>query len=450
MVEHHKGDSFIKIVYAKVRSNGRVEMVPLKLHVDGSIEYVSETLRATIDETQQAFQPLLGGRYQIQGVLGQGGFGRTYLAIDRHRFDQRCVIKEFLPRQAGSYESRKSRDLFEREAQILHRLEHPQIPKFFACFEQDGKLFLAQEYVDGQTYSDLLRKRRQQGYAFSEVEVVRWLKDLLPVLDYIHRNKIIHRDISPDNIMSQQGSNKPILIDFGVGKCFAGQSCGNVESPHLESQATVVGKLRFAPNEQIWMGECSPSSDLYSLAVTAIVLLTGKDPKQLMRSQESQYESQWRWQDYIAVNERLAWILNRMLQDNPSDRYPSAQSVLDELEAIDRPDVPCMTAISAPAPESMTVVSQPSPTPPLPTPQQSPAAVKAWDKNGCTEAIDRALLDRCQRELVTCIGPVAKFLIQETLSQHARLSPERLVTVLAERIPNPQQATEFRRRILRR
>jgi serine/threonine-protein kinase len=448
MVQHHTGDSFIKIVYAKVRTNGRIEMVPLKLHVDGSIEHISETIRAT-NAPQESFQALLGGRYQIQRVLGQGGFGRTYLAIDRHRFDERCVIKEFLPQQTGDYESRKSRDLFEREAQILHRLEHPQIPQFFACFEQEEKLFLAQEYVEGKTYSDLLRERRQQGYTFSEVEVVRWLKDLLPVLDYIHQNQIIHRDISPDNIMLQQGSNMPILIDFGVGKWAAGQSYRDAASLQLTSQGSVVGKLGYAPHEQIWMGECSPSSDLYSLAVTAIVLLTGKDPQQIMQSPNSPYASQHRWQDHIAVNGRLGQILHRMLQDHPTDRYSSAQAVLDELEALDRPDAPCRTEISAPIQESVTVVSQPAPMPLSQPPQQSPAAVKALDRHGYVEAINQALLDHYQRELVTCIGPVAKFLIQETLSQHAHLSPERLVTVLAERIPNPEQATEFRRRILR-
>jgi serine/threonine-protein kinase len=246
--------------------------------------------------------------------------------------------------------------------------------------------------------------------------------------------------------MLQQGSNLPILIDFGVGKSAAVPSYSASESPQAPSQASVVGKLGYASHEQIWMGECSPSSDLYSLAVTAIVLLTGKDPQQLMQS----HRSQWHWQSDVSVNDRLAQILHRMLQDNPTDRYFSAQAVLAELEAIDRPDVPCMTVISAPVSENVTMASQPSPILPARAPQPSPAAVKALDASGYAVAINQALLDHCQRELVTYIGPVAKFLIQETLSQHAHLSPERLVTVLAERIPNPEQATEFRRRLLRR
>ena len=351
------------------------------------------------------------------------------------------MIKEFLPRQTGEYESRKSRDLFEREAQIFHQLEHPQIPQFFACFEQNEKLFLAQEYVNGKTYSDLLRERQQQGYAFSEVEVVRWLKDLLPVLDYIHKHQIIHRDISPDNIMLQQGSNLPILIDFGVGKRAAGKGYGSSDGASKPSQASVVGKLGYAPHEQIWLGECSQSSDLYSLAVTAIVLLTGKEPQYLMQP----HKSKWHWQDYVSVSDRFGQILNRMLQDNPADRYPSAQVVLDELENLNRPDAPCMTVISAPAPESVTVVSQPSAISSSRTPKSAPAVANT---SPTSAAINQALLEHCQRELVTCIGPVAKFLIQETLSQYAHLSPEHLVTALAERIPNPEQATEFRRRIL--
>ena len=117
---------------------------------------------------------LLANRYQLQQILGQGGFGRTFLALDRHYcFDRLCVVKEFLPQQHGDDEIRKSRELFVREAKILDRIDSTQVPKFFACFEEDRKLFLVQEYIRGQTYDRLLHERQQQGQTFSELEVIK-------------------------------------------------------------------------------------------------------------------------------------------------------------------------------------------------------------------------------------------------------------------------------------
>ncbi len=164
---------------------------------------------------------LIDNRYIIQKLLGQGGLGRTYLAFDTRRFNEACVLKEFAPIGTGENGLEKSRNLFKREAKILHQLQHPQIPRFLACFEGDGRLFLVQEYVDGKTYSRLLGEFQHQGRTFSEEEVTQWLKNLLPVLEYVHQHNIIHRDISPDNIMLPDGKDMPVLIDFGVGKQIA-------------------------------------------------------------------------------------------------------------------------------------------------------------------------------------------------------------------------------------
>ncbi|MEB3212648.1 MAG: protein kinase, partial [Leptolyngbyaceae bacterium] len=140
-------------------------------------------------------------RYRIQRVLGQGGFGRTYLATDAHRFDDFCVLKEFLPLNRSDYVVEKSRGLFEREAKTLYQIDHPQIPRFLAWFTHHQRLFIVQEYITGQTYSQVLRDRQMRGQSFTESEVIQWLKDLLVVLTYIHARGIVHRDISPDNIM---------------------------------------------------------------------------------------------------------------------------------------------------------------------------------------------------------------------------------------------------------
>ncbi|GAB4241516.1 MAG: hypothetical protein Kow0049_30180 [Stanieria sp.] len=279
------------------------------------------------------FGTIIDNRYLIQKILGQGGLGRTYLAFDTHRFNEPCVLKEFAPFGSGQYDLEKSRELFKREAKILHQIVHPQIPKFLACFEGHGRLFLVQEYVNGKTYSALLKQRRQQGQSFSEPEVIQWLMNLLPVLEYIHQRGIIHRDISPDNIMKPDGEELPVLIDFGVGKLTNIALLDEQTSSHHQSyvgKMSFVGKIGYAPREQISMGRCSPSSDLYSLGVTAIVLLTGREPTMLL----DQYSLEWQWRSYVTVSSAFGKILDKMTADRPLQRYQSVQEVLLNLQQI--------------------------------------------------------------------------------------------------------------------
>ena len=255
---------------------------------------------------------ILQNRYHILNVLGQGGFGRTYLAEDQGRFNEPCALKELIPAQSGGYALEKSKELFQREATILYQISHPQIPQFRATFEQDQRLFLVQDYVEGKTYRELLNDRRMQSIAFSEVEVLQWLELLLPVLEHIHGKGIIHRDISPDNIILRQRDQLPVLIDFGVVKELATR----IQFETTE-QATTVGKLGYSPSEQMQSGRAYPSSDLYSLAVTAIVLLTGREPQELFNDSMLT----WQWQQRVAVSPALAYVLNKMLSQKPGDRY---------------------------------------------------------------------------------------------------------------------------------
>jgi serine/threonine protein kinase len=144
---------------------------------------------------------VLDSRYQIVKLLGEGGLGRTYLATDSKRFNHNCVIKEFRPRDVQTSMMPKAFELFEREAKTLNRLSHRQIPKFYGWFQQYNRWLLVQDYIEGRNYSEILWQRQQEGQVFSEIEVIQWLKDLLPVLEYVHGQRVIHRDISPDNII---------------------------------------------------------------------------------------------------------------------------------------------------------------------------------------------------------------------------------------------------------
>ena len=285
-----------------------------------------------INQEQIPFGTIINNRYLIQKVLGQGGLGRTYLAFDTHRFNEPCVLKEFAPLGSGQYDLEKSRDLFKREAKILHHITHPQIPKFLACFEGHGRLFLVQEFVSGKTYSALLQERQRNQMAFSEIEIVKWLMNLLPILKYIHDLGIIHRDISPDNIMQPDGKELPVLIDFGVGKLTNAKPLEYGQTAALAhsyvGKMSFVGKIGYAPREQISMGRCSPSSDIYALGVTALVMLTGKEPTALL----DQYSLEWQWRKFVDVSPQLTNILNKMIEERPLQRYQSAQETLQTIQ----------------------------------------------------------------------------------------------------------------------
>jgi len=162
---------------------------------------------------------IVDNRYQIIRQLGQGGFGRTYLAEDRNKSDQTCVLKEFAPQVQEQQDLQKAKELFEREANVLKKLQHPQIPRFHASLQvkigTKDFFFLVQDYVDGDNYYQLLEQRETQGKTFSEEEVIILLQQILPVLSYIHSLDVVHRDITPDNLIWRRSDHLPVLIDFG-------------------------------------------------------------------------------------------------------------------------------------------------------------------------------------------------------------------------------------------
>ncbi|MBE9030558.1 serine/threonine protein kinase [filamentous cyanobacterium LEGE 11480] len=280
---------------------------------------------------------LLRQRYLIKQLLGQGGFGRTYLALDRERFDEPCVLKEFTVSYQDESLVEKAKALFAREASILHQVQHPQIPRFWAAFEWEDRLFLVQDYVQGENYRTLLQTRRDRGETLNEVEVLHLLNHLLPVLSYLHDRDIVHRDISPENLVlspakgasenpqtsSDYTAGLPVLLDFGSVKAATSGLA-------LVSSMTRVGKVGYAPPEQLQTGQVQPHSDLYALAATCIVLLTGREPHQLLDS----LTLDWNWLAYTSVSREFANILNRMLALHPGDRYASATAVHSDLQRL--------------------------------------------------------------------------------------------------------------------
>ncbi|PHJ58619.1 serine/threonine protein kinase [Nostoc linckia z18] len=271
---------------------------------------------------------VIDNRYQIIRQLGQGGFGRTYLAEDK-KSHQTCVLKEFAPQVQEKQDLQKAKELFEREADVLKKLQHSQIPRFHSSIQvkigTKDFFFLVQDYVDGENFDQLLEQRRAQGKAFSEQEVITLLQQILPVLTYIHSRDVVHRDISPDNLILRRSDNLPVLIDFGgVKQLPASQGFWRTQ---LVGNNTLLGKKGYAPEEQLRQGKVFLSSDLYSLAVTALVLLTGQEPQKLYDS----YQGLWYWGKQIQVSPKLESVLKKMLAYKPSDRYQRAEQILKDL-----------------------------------------------------------------------------------------------------------------------
>jgi serine/threonine protein kinase len=172
--------------------------------------------------------------------LGSGGFGKTYLAEDVDSFNEQCVIKQFAPQSQGTSAFEIATRLFEEEARRLKQLgQHSQIPTLLAYFEQDNRLYLVQQYIEGLNLLDELELHG----AFSEQKIREFLLDLLNILQAVHQEKVIHRDIKPENIIRRKIDSKLVLIDFGASK----QLSGTI----LTKQGTTIGSFGYAPLEQM-------------------------------------------------------------------------------------------------------------------------------------------------------------------------------------------------------
>ena len=266
----------------------------------------------------------LRGRYRPVRLIGQGGFGRTYLAQDKDRLNAKCVIKQFSPQVRSSNAMNKAISLFNQEAMRLYELgEHPQIPTLLAYFEQDSYLYLVQQYVAGQS---LAQELVRQG-PLTEGQIRALLTDLLPVLQFVHEHQVIHRDITPMNILRRRLDGRVVLIDFGVAKQL------NVEVP--AQPGTRIGTEGYSPIEQFRGGRAYPASDLFSMGATCLHLLTNTRPDYLY----DPLNGEWIWQAQLAEQKRsltpgFTAILDKMLKDLVNERYQSATEVLEALERL--------------------------------------------------------------------------------------------------------------------
>jgi len=269
---------------------------------------------------------LLQESYRAIKPIGAGGFGRTFLAIDESYKSRRyCVIKQFFPQQQGTNSAEKAAELFYQEAVRLEALgTNSRIPRLIAYFDQDQRQYLIQEFIDGRNLAEELA---EEG-AFSEEKIQHLLAELLPILEFIHRHQVIHRDIKPENIIRRRGDGSLVLVDFGAAKY--------VTETTLGKTGTTIGSAAYTAPEQV-RGKAVFASDIYSLAVTCIHLLTEVPPFDLFDSGEDT----WVWRQYLnsqrvrgrQISQKLGQILDKMLQSAINRRYQSATDILADLNS---------------------------------------------------------------------------------------------------------------------
>jgi serine/threonine protein kinase, bacterial len=293
----------------------------------------------------------LSNRYQVLSVLGDGGFGTTFLVEDTQMpSGRKCVLKQLKLTSDNPQLLQMVQERFQREAATLERLgeSHDQIPQLYAYFSEGDQFYLVEEWIEGNT---LTQKVEQEG-TLSETTVRSILMNLLPAIAYIHQKQIVHRDIKPDNIILRKSDFSPVLIDFGAVK---ETLTTTVNSQGNSTHSIVVGTPGYMPSEQL-AGRPVFASDLYSLGLTAIYLLTGKQPQQL---DSDPLTGNVLWQSHAPnVSVGFAEFLNRSIHINVSQRFATVQEMLAALTSgvVSLPNQPHVPGYPQPVP---TVISAP-------------------------------------------------------------------------------------------
>ncbi|MBI2265011.1 MAG: ABC transporter substrate-binding protein [Armatimonadetes bacterium] len=266
---------------------------------------------------------LLQNRFRIVRLIGQGGMATVYLAHDTRLGGKQWAVKEFAPIFSDQTEQAQALSLFKREAQLLLRLEHPNLPRVIDYFTEGVNHYLVMEYVGGE---DLRRRLDKCPGFLEEREVVNWAIQVATVLYFLHSQKpnpIIFRDIKPSNIMlTPEGKAK--LIDFGIARVF---------DPAKKGDTIKIGSPGYAAPEQYGGGQSSIRSDIYSFGVTLHQLLTKLDPS----ATPTLFNLPLPRTINPRVSQRMEAIITRATHPDPNRRYASALEMKRDLQALITP-----------------------------------------------------------------------------------------------------------------
>ncbi|WP_254174936.1 serine/threonine-protein kinase [Planktothrix pseudagardhii] len=269
---------------------------------------------------------LLRNRYKVIQPLGKGGFGATFLAQDMSLPGRpSCVVKQLRPTATSARILEMARELFQREAKTLGKIgDHPQVPRLIDYFVGGKQFYLVQEYIDGYT----LKQEVKEKGVFNEAQAKKFLREILPLLNYIHSQEVIHRDIKPANILRRRIDQNLVLIDFGAVKDQVNQAT-MMGTGQTAFTNFAIGTSGFAPPEQMALRPVY-ASDIYAVGMTCVYLMTGKSPNSF---ESNSVTGEIMWLPHLDVSDFFANILQRMLEFSVQYRYQSAQDVLRALDS---------------------------------------------------------------------------------------------------------------------
>jgi len=269
----------------------------------------------------QGLQPgvLFGGRYEIMGVLGQGGMGAVYKARDRE-LDRLIALKVIRPELATDPAILLR---FKQELILSRNVTHKNVVRIFDLGEAEGIRFISMEYVDGEDLRTILRRQGK----FPPAEAIAVVEQVCRALDTAHSEGVIHRDLKPQNIMRDQ-HGRIVVMDFGLARSLG-------ESGMTQTGA-IVGTMEYMSPEQAMGSALDQRSDIFSVGLIFFELLTGKAPYQadtaiaslMKRTRE---EAQSAADVDASVPRSLSAIVSRCLEREPANRYHSAVELLQQL-----------------------------------------------------------------------------------------------------------------------
>lgn len=324
----------------------------------------------------------LDGRYQIVSLLGEGEFGKTFLAEDLQRAEQPwCAIVQLQPLRRDVFPWWEAKSFFDTEAQLLHQLgTHDRIPRLLADFEQDGAFYLVHELIDGEPISAEIAGRKR----YDEAQAIALLKDVLETLTFVHDRHAIHGNLKPSNLIRRREDGKVMVTDFGSVKQLTTLA---IDQGQLKTSSP-IGTPGYMPKEQM-MGNARANSDIYALGAIALQALTGVYPDHFGTHPQT---GEINWRKHLQVSEGFGEILDKMVRSYFRERYQSAQEVLEDLQQlpVDPPPAQQTPELVSLAPVAPPVTPEDKPTsPPDPAPEPVGAVENPVENPGVEKPVEK-------------------------------------------------------------
>ncbi len=266
-------------------------------------------------------------RYQIHSLLGQGGMGSVFRATDMV-MNRIVAIKERTPDPNATAQGlAQARAQFQREAQILGALSHPNLPHIYDFFTANGNEYVVMEFIEGQNLAEVVA---QHG-AINEGAVRAWAEQILDALAYIHERNIIHRDIKPANIIVQK-DGKVVLVDFGLVKLF------DPNDPRTMTVMRGMGTPEYAPLEQFSAGmHTDARSDLYAFGATLYHVLSSRAPLDVPKRLLNPHQQQTLRALNPKISAAMEAVVDKAMQVQPQARWQSAREMKEQIKGLARP-----------------------------------------------------------------------------------------------------------------